>query len=162
MRIMPTLLVAVLLAVIVACNRDGRYPPDTPPTPAPRTTDVRYDGGVLHVEVAISAQERARGLSNRASLRADAGMLFVFEAPRVVSFWMKDTLIPLDMIWIAQDKRITEIDANVQPEPGVPDSELRSYGPAEPVAFGLELNAGAATRLGLVPGSQLEFDVPLQ
>jgi hypothetical protein len=153
---------AALTAITVACDdsRDElRLPPDAPPLPV---IELRHDRGTLRVEVAVGAQQRAVGLSNRASLPADAGMLFVFERPNIPGFWMKDTLIPLDMIWIDEDKRIAEIDADVQPEPGVPDAELTFQRPTVPVSYALELNAGAAERLDLVPGSQLSFELPSQ
>jgi uncharacterized membrane protein (UPF0127 family) len=121
---------------------------------------LRYDGGSVRVEVAVTAEERARGLSNRSSLPASAGMLFVFESAHQPSFWMKDTLIPLDLIWIDADKRVEGITPNVQPEPGVADSGLRRYSSEAPVLYVLELNAGAAARFGIVPGSGLAFDAP--
>jgi hypothetical protein len=169
MRLPRPLIIALcaVLMTFVSCNGDDSRstpPPGTPPpiaTPAP-TIELSYDGGVLRVELADTPDERSTGLMHRTSLPDDAGMLFIYEAPRIPSFWMKNTLIPLDMIWIGADKRIVEIDADVQPEPGVADSALRRYGPTVPVSYVLELNAGAAARLGLAPGSLLAFDVPLQ
>jgi uncharacterized membrane protein (UPF0127 family) len=156
---------ALIVALVgVACDDDaatsGTAIPVATSTPAQGTIDLRYDGGVLRVELAITAEERTAGLSNRDSLSADAGMLFIFEQPRIPGFWMKDTRISLDMIWIGSDKRVVEIDADVQPEPGIPDGDLTRYGPDVPVSYGLEVNAGTAARLGLAPGSQLQFDVP--
>jgi uncharacterized membrane protein (UPF0127 family) len=169
MRLPRPLLIALcaVFMTFVSCNGDdsGSTPP--PGTPLPTATsaptiELRHDGGVLRVEIADTPDERSTGLMHRTSLPDDAGMLFIYEAPRIPSFWMKNTLIPLDMIWIGADKRIVEINANVQPEPGVADSALRRYGPTVPVSYVLELNAGAAARLGLAPGSLLAFDVPLQ
>lgn len=148
-----------VLALLCASCGDGATPVATP-TLTPGMIELRYDGGVLRVELAITAEERAAGLSNRDALPADAGMLFVFGVLRTPRFWMKDTRIPLDMIWIGEDKRIAAIDADVQPEPGVADADLRRYGPDVLVAYGLELNAGTAARLGLRPGVQLSFDAP--
>jgi uncharacterized membrane protein (UPF0127 family) len=121
---------------------------------------LRYDGGSLRVELAVTPEERARGLSHRASLPAGTGMLFVFESARQPSFWMKDTLIPLDLIWIDADKRVEGVTPDVQPEPGVADGALRRYSSEKPVLYVLELNAGAAARFGIVPGSQLAFEAP--
>jgi uncharacterized protein len=155
-----------LIALCVSCGGDEHVVAPATATAiatavvAADEIELRYDGGVLRVELAITAQERAAGLSNRDSLADDAGMLFVFERARIPSFWMKDTRIPLDMIWIGEDKRIVEIDADVQPEPGVADADLKRYGPDVPVAYGLEVNAGTAARLGLRPGSQVAFDLP--
>lgn len=135
---------------------------DTPPTPAASSlpvVEVRYDGGVIRAEVADDANERALGLGGRTTLAEDAGMLFDLGQTRVPSFWMKDTLIPLDMVWIGEDLRIQGITANVRPEPGVGDDKLRRYSPSDPVRYVLELRAGAAARLGLVPGLALTFDL---
>lgn len=153
-------LLAASLVLSAACG--GSSGPAPAPTAAPPdgTIDLRYDGGSLRVELAVTPEERARGLSSRTSLLADAGMLFVYDAPGKPSFWMKDTLIPLDMIWVDADKRVEGIAADVQPEPGVADGALRRYAPETPVLYVLELNAGAAARIGIAPGSQLEFDVP--
>jgi uncharacterized membrane protein (UPF0127 family) len=151
------------LAIACGSSADPVSIPTAPAataTSAPGMIDLQYDGGVLRVELAVTAAERSVGLSNRDSLAADAGMLFIFENPRMPRFWMKDTRIPLDMIWIGADKRIVEIDANVQPEPGVPDGQLRRYGPDIAVSYGLEVNAGTAARLDLRAGSQLQFDAP--
>lgn len=108
----------------------------------------------------MTPDARVRGLSNRASLAADSGMLFVFESARLPAFWMKDTLIPLDLVWIDEDKRVVGVTADVQTEPGVADGALRRYSPETLVLYVLELNAGAAARFGMALGSQLEFDLP--
>ncbi len=143
----------------MACG--GSDPALDPTGPSAHDTiELHYESASLRVELALTPEDRSRGLSNRTSLPADAGMLFVFESERQPSFWMKDTLIPLDLIWIAADKRVEGIAADVQPEPGVADGALRRYSPATPVLYVLELNAGAAARIGIKPGSQLEFDLP--
>jgi hypothetical protein len=133
--------------------------PAVPATPRAGTIELRYDGGVLFVEVAVTAAERAAGLSNRRSLAADGGMLFVYETPRKPSFWMRQTLIPLDIIWIDEGKRVSQIHAEVRPEPGVPEAQLRRYVPEADARYVLELNGGAAARLGIEPGDALQFDV---
>ncbi len=151
-------LLAASLILAGACGGSSDPAPTPAVTPPDGAIELRYDGGSLRVELAVTPEERARGLSNRASLSADAGMLFVFESARQPSFWMKDTLIPLDLVWIDADKRVEGVTPNVQPEPGVADGALRRYSPETSVLYVLELNAAAAARLGIVPGSQLEFD----
>jgi uncharacterized membrane protein (UPF0127 family) len=73
---------------------------------------------------------------------------------------MRQTLIPLDLVWIDGDKRVSQITADVQPEPGVADASLRRYGPDADVLYVLELNAGAAAALGIARGDPLEFALP--
>jgi hypothetical protein len=150
--------VAALALAVTACARSADAPEHTATTTGP-TIELRYDGGVLNVEVARTPAERSAGLSNRASLADDSGLLFVYESPRRPSFWMRQTLIPLDIVWIGADKRVSQIHADVQPEPGVADAQLKRYVPDADVSFVLELNAGAAERLGIEPGEALEFDV---
>ncbi len=72
-------------------------------------------GACLELELARSNEERARGLMFRTSLASDAGMLFVFESDDTHSFWMKNTKIPLDIIWADSNGRIVEIVADAQP-----------------------------------------------
>ena len=125
--------------------------------PRLRTIPLTHQGGTLHVELAATAQERQTGLGGRTAMGADEGMLFDLGDNRIASFWMKDTLIPLDMVWIAEDMRVTGVEASVQPQPGASDADLRSYTSQVPVRYVLELNAGEAARRGIGGGSLLEF-----
>jgi uncharacterized protein len=84
------------------------------------------------VEVARTPEEQARGLMERQSLAPDRGMLFPYQSPQPVSFWMKNTLIPLDMIFIAPGGRILRIEANTVP------LSLEPVGSGEPVEAVLE------------------------
>lgn len=72
---------------------------------------------------------------------------------------MKGMRFALDIIWIGEDKRVTEIMAGVPPQPGTGDAELIRYAPAAPARYVLEVNAGAAARLGIAAGTQLAFDL---
>jgi len=101
------------------------------------------------VEVAATPDQLAQGLMYRQKLAADAGMLFDFGAPRPVSMWMKNTLIPLDMLFIAADGRVLGIAQRT-----VPHSQalIESPGPVKAV---LELNGGTASRLGLKAGDRV-------
>ncbi|HXK34017.1 MAG TPA: DUF192 domain-containing protein [Dehalococcoidia bacterium] len=168
MRLFPVILVLLAALVVAAC--DGSSPieervatlaagEDDGAEATLPTTELDYGGGTLIVEVARTPEERAVGLSGRDSLPEDRGMLFDLEQARVPSFWMKDTNFPLDMVWIGEDKRVAEITADVRPQPGAPDSELQRYSPGQPVRYVLELNGGAAERLRIEPGTQLEFSL---
>ncbi len=111
-------------------------------------------GGKSHafrVEVAESRVEQAKGLMFRRSMGADEGMVFPFHPPREASFWMKNTVIPLDIIFIGADGRILNIEAEAVPYSETPRS---SRGKAAAV---LELNGGRAAQLGIGPGDKVEF-----
>lgn len=109
------------------------------------------------VEIADSASKRAKGLSQRSSLNKDAGMLFLFENEGMHTFWMKDTLIPLDMIFI-NTNRIVTIHRDVQPQPDVPENLLRRYSPTEPVNFVLEVNGGLSNAYWFRVGDTVIID----
>jgi len=95
------------------------------------------------VEVAATVEEQSQGLSNRETLPENAGMLFPFNPPRVVPFWMKDMRFPLDIIWIDEDNKIIGIEKNAPaPREGTETSDLPSYSPPGPIRYVLELNAG--------------------
>ena len=107
-------------------------------------------GGTLHsfsIEVARTPREQAQGLMFRRRLAADAGMLFVYDPPRPVSMWMRNTYVPLDMVFIAPSGRISHIVERTVPLSTQP---IPSRGTVRAV---LELNAGTAARLGIRPGN---------
>jgi hypothetical protein len=113
-------------------------------------------GGQRHrfdVEVAVDPKSQMRGLMFRQSLAPDAGMLFPFEPEQSVAMWMKNTLIPLDIIFIAGDGRIRNIVERAQPG----DTSLKSSdGPVRAV---LEVNGGIADRLQIRAGDQVRHAV---
>ena len=98
------------------------------------------------VEVARTPREHSQGLMFRRRMAADAGMLFVYDPPRPVSMWMRNTYIPLDMIFIAPGGRISQIVERTVP---LSTENIPSRGTVRAV---LELNAGTAGRLGIQPG----------
>ncbi|MHB8527960.1 MAG: DUF192 domain-containing protein [Caulobacteraceae bacterium] len=101
------------------------------------------------VEVADTDRTRERGLMFRKSLAADRGMLFDFKSPRQVAFWMKNTLIPLDMLFIGADGRIVSIANNAAP---LSETPIASGGEVLGV---LELRGGRAAEIGAAPGDQV-------
>ena len=102
------------------------------------------------IEVAETEKEREVGLMNRNSMPADQGMLFDFKQTRLVTMWMKNTYIPLDMVFMDEAGTVTHIAANAQP------LSLDIISSRGPVRYVLELNGGAAARYGLKPGDRLE------
>ncbi len=119
------------------------------------TVDVSTSRGDIHAMIAADEASRERGLSYRASLPADAGMLFVFDEPGQYGFWMKDMNFPLDMVWIGADKTVLgvtkDISSSTYPE---------TFSPPSPVLYVLEINADAAARFGLATGTPVRFDLP--
>ena len=103
------------------------------------------------VEVARTPDQQSLGLMFRASLGPDEGMIFPFPYPRDASFWMRNTLIPLDMVFVRADGTIARIAANT-----VPHSE-ESVSSGEPVAAVLEIRGGRAAELGIVAGDQVSW-----
>jgi uncharacterized membrane protein (UPF0127 family) len=104
-----------------------------------------------YLELAATGAERTRGLMFRRFMVADWGMLFLFDAERQQTFWMRNTLLGLDMVFIRSDMTVDSIQANATPQT---DTPRPSTGPAQ---FVLELNAGEAARVGIVPGTRVEF-----
>jgi uncharacterized membrane protein (UPF0127 family) len=87
-------------------------------------------------------------------------MLFDLHETSVPTFWMKGMRFALDLVWIGDDERVVAVTANVPPQPGASDTQLRRYSPVAPVRYVLELNSGAAARLGFTPDAQLSFTLP--
>ena len=102
------------------------------------------------VEIADEPEERTIGLMNRVEMEPRGGMLFAFDQPRLISMWMKNTLISLDMIFVNIDGTVKKIAARTTPH----SLEIVSSGTSVP--FVLELNAGMAAFIGLSPGDQLK------
>ena len=123
----------------------------SPSEPADRLDIVTADGAhhSFHVELAIKPAERERGLMYRQSLAADAGMLFDFQEDRLVSMWMKNTFIPLDMLFIAKDGTIVTVAADTVPQ------SLDVISSGRPVRAVLEINGGEAARQNIVPGAHV-------
>lgn len=108
---------------------------------------------VFQVEVADTNETRAQGLMFRTEMAADAGMLFDFKTEQPVYFWMKNTYLPLDMIFIRANGTVARIEANT-----VPLSE-RSVPSGSPVRYVLEINAGRAAQIGLKPGDVVRHPI---
>lgn len=154
--------VVALLLVLPACSQAAQ----PSPTPAAQESvhpisgleviplTVTTPGGKVHpfrVEVARTPQEQARGLMFRNAMGADEGMLFPYDQPRILSFWMRNTVLSLDIVFIGPDRRVINIADHAVP---YSEASLTSNAPAIAV---LELNAGRAEALGIVPGSKVDW-----
>lgn len=110
---------------------------------------IETEAGARHsfrIELAVTSRQQAQGLMYRRAMAADAGMLFIYPAERALAMWMKNTVIPLDMLFIAGDGRVVKLVDRTVP---YSLTTISSDGPAKAV---LELNGGTAARLGLKAG----------
>lgn len=161
MNLREVLLAVWLSTALVACRAESAANASqlVAGRPAPSGLDVVAltidSSGRTHafnVEVARSGEQQARGLMFRERLGPNEGMIFPFSPPRPASFWMRNTLIPLDMIFIRGDGTIARIAANT-----VPLSE-ESVGVDEPVAAVLEIAGGRSAELGISEGDRVAWD----
>ncbi len=115
---------------------------------------VCFKNHCFNVEIVSTGESLQRGLQLRTSLPLDAGMLFAFPSESKHAFWMKDTLIPLDMIWINYSHRIVDIRTQVPPCQADP---CPVYAPSQNALYVLEINAGVSETMGLKIGDELIF-----
>lgn len=142
--------VGVLLAVLVYMNGGIAL------RSAKKGARVSINNTNFVVDVARTAVAQARGLSGRPRLGDNEGMLFVFSSAGVRSFWMKDMLFPLDIIWI-RDGRIIGFVLRAEPEPEKSVWNLTSYESPEPADAVFEINAGLVERFGFAVGDAVRF-----
>lgn len=128
------------------------YP--SPPLPLARVLLKDAYGGLHAVEVEVAANDaaRTRGMMWRKSLEEGRGMLFIFSQERVQSFWMKNTLIPLDLLFINKDRKIVGIVSQAAPQTLSP----RTVG--KPSSYVLEVPGLWAERQGIIAGSEVELE----
>ncbi|MDA0989014.1 MAG: DUF192 domain-containing protein [Chloroflexi bacterium] len=149
------IIVATQTAVPLSDPLEGFILPD-PETGVWDVHEALVVGQQFQLEVARTSSERALGLMGRTSLPQEAAMLFVFESEEYRSFWMKNTLIPLDILFL--DARGVVVDVQtMQPQIGVSDDALKIYRSAQPARYALEMNADLADALGIMPGAQILF-----
>ena len=121
------------------------------------TTVVYPNGTRIQVELADTDEKRARGLMFREQLARERGMLFIFSEPGQWSFWMKNTKVSLDILWLDQKKKIVDLAENI---PGCVGEPCLQYQPAHEATYVLEVPAGSVGRQKLARGMQLNFDLP--
>lgn len=109
----------------------------------------------VRVELARTPEERSKGLSGRAGIRAEEGMLFLFETKGFHQFWMKEMQFPIDIIWI-NDNKVVDISPNIPP-PKEGETTLRLYRPKSPVDKVLEVQANFALSHGVSVGDKIEL-----
>ncbi len=149
----------LLLACAFACAQRVAVPPPAPAATAASDVDspriILPDKSVITVEVAANDELRAQGLMYRDHLADDRGMIFLFPQAGEYPFWMKNTLIPLDMIWSDANHRIVHIAHDVPPCKADP---CPNYPPHAEASSVLELAAGVAAKHHLAEGNTLKFE----
>jgi uncharacterized membrane protein (UPF0127 family) len=151
-----------LLLLLPACSPQAAEPAPSPVAQPsvhpvslleviPLTVTTRGKSHAFRVELARTPQEQARGLMFRTAMGPDEGMLFPYDQPRILSFWMKNTVLSLDIVFIGSDHRVVNIADHAVP---YSEASLTSVAPAVAV---LELNAGRSHDLGIVAGSRVDW-----
>lgn len=127
-----------------------------PPQIVEQVKDIKYvliSGQKIKVDLAITEQERNKGLSLRPFLSDDVGMLFVFDKASKYFFWMKEMNFPIDIIWIGEDKKIVYIKKDAKPE-----SYPEVFGPSIDAKYVLEVVSGFSDKYNLKEGDEIDFE----
>ncbi len=109
------------------------------------------------VDVAETMGSRAKGLSGREKLDKDEGMFFIFGSPGKYGFWIKDMKIPIDIIWIKENK-IIGFEENISPQIGASEFNLKMYYPPESVKYVLEVKVGTVSEMGFKIGDEIRYN----
>lgn len=143
--ITPGLILVLIVVLVILVKHQGVKP-----------NRACFQNHCFDVELAVTSEEMSRGLMFRERLDSDKGMLFIFTEEGRYSFWMKNTLIPLDIIWIGGNKQVVFISGNAQP---CQEYSCPSIEPAENAKYVLEINGGMAENIGLKVGDKIDLDL---
>ncbi len=152
----------LLVLIIQACIN---LLPTVPTQPVLMTTQINVEGSIFTCEVADTEETRERGLMYRTTLGDNACMVFVFPKVEVYPFWMKNTLIPLDIVWLDQDHHVVAFNENTPPcKEAVGPEYVRGdmcpvYNPKTLARYVLEFKAGKIGLLKLKLGDKIEMEL---
>ena len=155
---------ALLAALVLSLGCVASTPTPASPKPSPTATftpvpltlaRVTLEGVTFAVELAVTPQERADGLSGWLGLEPDEGMLFIYAGDSTPGFWMRGMLFPLDIVWIDTEGVVAGVAADLPPASG---SQPPPYYPPRPIRYVLEINAGLAGELGIGIGSRATLE----
>jgi len=149
-RLVIALALSFLVALAVIAFAPGVLRAPTPPSEK-TTSDFPTD---FSFEIVSTPEARERGLSGRASIPSNYGMLFVFDAPGRYGFWMHEMLVPIDIIWLDERGSVVGIESNLSP-----DTYPQTFAPPVPVRYALETRAGESALLGLEIGEIIPLPV---
>jgi len=150
---MKRVVFTTVLLVLAACSQPAPRPAADNRTTPPRA--VLPDGFTIDLELALTPEEVANGLMFRPSLPEHRGMLFVFGQSRKPAFWMKNMLIPLDLVFLNSAGVVVDVIVDVPPCAADP---CPNYPPSNPALAVLEINAGSAAAHGIEVGTKLHFE----
>ena len=157
MKMYLEILLLVVVVVVLVCLFFYPAPKMLSPTVESNpSSSVCFGEKCFQVELAETNAERETGLMNRTEMDNNRGMLFIFDKEGIYPFWMKNTLIPLDMVWIGADKKAVYVARNVQP--------CKSFicplaVPSAKAKYVLEINAGLCEKMGLKLGDSLTLNI---
>jgi len=154
--ILEILLLIVVVIILIYIFFNFAQTIYSPGIPEGQTGSVCFGNNCFDVEIAQTSTQRERGLMGRRELGENKGMLFVFNKEGSYSFWMKNTLIPLDIIWIDSNGKAVFISENTQPCQRL---ICPSINPPDKAKFVLEINANVCAQIGLTVGSTLKIDI---
>ncbi|MBY5975751.1 DUF192 domain-containing protein [Phaeobacter italicus] len=140
-------------AIVLSLSLSGAVATETACNPDQISLRGPWGSAQFSIEIADTAEERAQGLMHRASMPRGAGMLFVYDYPQRTAFWMKNTLIPLDMLFIDKSGVVTRIHENAIP------GDLTPIEGGDKVFAVLEINGGLAARYGMTEGTQTRHEI---
>lgn len=144
-----TVMFVVLLGILGMTAATSDHWQKIPPSEPLAIINAKEERCLFIVELAVTPEEQEKGLMFRRTLAPDAGMLFVLATPQIVDFWMKNTILPLDMIFIRKDGTVDAIARNAVPY------SLTNIFSTGPVIATLEVPAGTAGRLNLQPADKV-------
>ena len=144
-----------LFCAVSACHGAPKSADAVTPSAATGPRVVLPSGAVYTVELARTPEEQAQGLMFRESLPGRTGMLFLFPDASPHQFWMKNTMIPLDLVWLDGSGRVLFVSANTPPCRADP---CPTYGPEVPAATVLEIAGGTAAKEQVTVGSRISFE----
>jgi len=140
--LLPIILITIGLIILESRNK--------------KEGEVCFKNNCFKVQMAVTVKEQERGLMFRKNLKQDEGMLFVFKEEGEHPFWMKDTLIPLDIIWINQNKEVVFISENTQP---CSENHCASINPDKKAQYVLELKGGTSKNIDLTVGDKIDIKI---
>lgn len=146
----------VVLAALAACGSEPETLRPARPAGPPKEATLTVAGRQVTVELALDDMTRARGLKHRTRLEPDHGMLFIFPDVELRKFWMRDTLISLDIVFLSDDGTVQNIEANAPPAVEHPGFLSR-----DKARFVLEMAGGWCAEAGLEPGDRIEISPDL-
>jgi uncharacterized protein len=142
----------VVVAVLFVAGTQLLVPKNVEVTATTDIVTFNFGNQIINAEVVATDSLRARGLGGKESLSEDSGMLFIFSKPDFHGIWMKNMLIPIDILWLDADYKIVHAETNILPE-----SYPEVFYPSALADYVLEVNAGTVEKSGILVGQKLEI-----